>query len=130
MIKEERNILIVRFKMEDFLSGPALYVLVAGVLILIFACWGIRQYHKTQNEIARYENFIRDHSSKPVRGEIEYYHVFSEYGGFMQLFKKGTIVFDDDDAFLTENESAFHHTAKQCLEKDPNFMIHHQQEIV
>jgi hypothetical protein len=114
--------------MEDFLSSPIGIALISGILLLIFIFWSIKQHRNTQNEIARYEAMTNGGLLKPVRGEVEYDYVAGEFGSNMQLFKTGTIIFDNDNAFITENESAFHHITEDCPKKNPNFTVHHQTE--
>jgi hypothetical protein len=114
--------------MEDFLSSPMGIALISGVLLLVLILWSIQQHRDTQNEIARYEAITNEGLLKPIRGEVEYDYVAGEFGSTMQIFKAGTIIFDDDTTFLTKNESAFHHITKDCPKKNPNFTLHHQTE--
>lgn len=109
--------------MGDFFSGPVVCFIFAAVLLLICVLWGIKNYHHTQSEIARYENFANERVAKPVQGEVKYSTVFvGEYGADVQLFGTGTITFDDGRTFCTESENAFDHIVR-CCEANPNFAI-------
>ncbi len=109
--------------MEDFFSGPVICFLFAAVLLLVYVLWSIKNYHYTQSELARYDNFINEHTGKPIQGEVKYSTVFvGEYGADVQLFETGTITFDDGRTFCTESERAFDHIVK-CCEANPNFAV-------